>query len=138
MDVCYFDEIIDNETINRQIVEERNRDLALLADELDSLHEITRTLSGMVAQQKEGIDMASDQIETSEILVNEATQSIAEAAKLSSIGNLKAFLLKGTLVSTGIAGIGVGAMFLNPIAGIIIGTMGVGGIAVCTINYFTH
>lgn len=132
------DQVINDQIINDQIINERNRELALLTEEIESLHEITRTLSGMIYEQKEGIEMASDQIETSEILVNEATQSIEHAAKLASIGNLKSFLLKGTLVSTGIAGIGVGTLFLNPIAGIIIGTMGIGGIAVCTINYFKN
>lgn len=128
--------LINEHAINKQIIDERNHELKLLSEDIESLHEITRTLSGMIAEQKEGIDVASEQIETSEILVNEASQSIEQAAKLSSIGNLKSFLLKGTLVSTGIAGIGVGTLFLNPIAGIIIGTMGIGGIAVCTINYF--
>lgn len=126
----------NDDEINRKIIEERNQEMSKLAEEMESLHDITRTLSGMIELQREPLEEAANYTENSEINIIEATKSLNNAVQLSSINNIRSFLLKGTLVSTGVLGIGAGVLFLNPIAGIVIGTLGIGGVTVCAVNYF--
>lgn len=123
-------EVMYESDIDREIIRERNADVKQIADDMSDLGEISLQIKELVFEQAEDLDIAEENVTQTEENVQQSTQNLKQAVSLSS--KLKNIFAKGALVSTGVTGAGAMAgIFLNPIAGGVAVTLGIGGIVFC-------
>ncbi len=86
----------------------------------------------MIQEQGEVLDVTEKNIDSAQQATGEATQHLANAE--TSFSALKAWAMKGMLVSGGVTGVGAIGMILSPIIGGVGVALGVGGLIVCAIG----
>jgi hypothetical protein len=109
---------IDNFTIH-----ERNKEIKKIEEDMEALAEIQRDLALLVHIQGESIDIAAENVEKTEITVNEATQHIQKASETQKKTNR--LFVGGLLTSAGVAVGGGLVAIASPIAGALIAGAGI-------------
>jgi hypothetical protein len=120
--------------VEHSIILERNREMKKIANDVEHIHDITLMLSQIVDEQGEYIEIAQHNVENSEINVREAKECLEKAEVHDIKSKIKGFLLGGTVVSGCVTGAGGIVLILNPIAGGIVGGIGVCGLALCVVG----
>lgn len=130
-----FVDILSDRDINESIIKERNEGVRQIAEDIEHIHDITNMLSVMVDEQGDNIEVAVCNIENANVNVQEATESLSLAEEYSVSANIKKLILGGTVASAGVAAVGAGVMLINPIAGGVIGIVGLTGVATCITTF---
>ncbi len=124
-------DIVSDSDIESSIIMERNREIRQIAQDMEDLSDITLSLSTIVQEQGEMLDVTEKNIDSAQQATHEAVEHLANAE--SSFGALKAWAMKGMLVSGGVTGVGALGMILSPIIGGVGIALGVGGLIVCAV-----
>lgn len=101
--------------VDLTIIQERNREVREIEEDIINIHEINLSLSQMLAQQGEQLDIAEQHVENTVIQVNEASENLSQTQEIVEKGRK---LLRDVCIVGGGLVLGSLGLLLGPIVGI--------------------